>query len=277
MQSYLRFPFFKTKAVTLSYDDAVVQDQRLISIMNKYGLKGTFNVNGGVLDWEKNKSKYRMAKDEAIEVFKDCGMEIAMHGKDHVFLDKVSGADTIKEFYEDKMILEDVFGTMMRGGAYAYGRYPDQAIEVLKMLGIKYFRTTKSTFDFNLPSDWLRLEPTCHHKAKNLFELVDKFLAEKPDSKLDAKPMLFYLWGHSYEFDMDNNWEIIEEFAKKVSSAEDVYHATNIEIYDYVKAYESLEYSLDGKKIMNRTATDVYLYYNREYVLAKAGCITEIE
>ena len=35
----------KTKVLTLSYDDGVVQDIRLIEIMNRYGLKGTFNIN----------------------------------------------------------------------------------------------------------------------------------------------------------------------------------------------------------------------------------------
>lgn len=38
----------KTKVLTLSYDDGVVQDIRLIEIMNKYGLKGTFNINSGM-------------------------------------------------------------------------------------------------------------------------------------------------------------------------------------------------------------------------------------
>ena len=37
----------KIKVLTLSYDDGVVQDIRLIKIMNKHGLKGTFNINSG--------------------------------------------------------------------------------------------------------------------------------------------------------------------------------------------------------------------------------------
>ena len=39
----------KMKAVTFSYDDGVTQDQRLISLFNKYGLKATFNLNSGLL------------------------------------------------------------------------------------------------------------------------------------------------------------------------------------------------------------------------------------
>ena len=37
------------KAVTFSFDDGNVDDIRLISILNKYGLKGTFNLNSGKL------------------------------------------------------------------------------------------------------------------------------------------------------------------------------------------------------------------------------------
>ena len=36
------------KALTFSYDDGVTQDKRLIKILNKYGLKCTFNINSGL-------------------------------------------------------------------------------------------------------------------------------------------------------------------------------------------------------------------------------------
>ena len=39
----------KKKAITFSYDDGVTQDERLISLFNKYGLKCTFNLNSGFL------------------------------------------------------------------------------------------------------------------------------------------------------------------------------------------------------------------------------------
>ena len=51
-KAYIRFPGFRRKAVTLSYDDGVRQDKRLISIMQKHGLKGTFNINSGMFEDE---------------------------------------------------------------------------------------------------------------------------------------------------------------------------------------------------------------------------------
>ena len=39
----------KFKAVTFSFDDGVSQDKRLIDLFDKYGLKGTFNLNSNLL------------------------------------------------------------------------------------------------------------------------------------------------------------------------------------------------------------------------------------
>lgn len=39
----------KNKALTLSFDDGVTQDIRLIEILDKYNLKGTFNINSSLL------------------------------------------------------------------------------------------------------------------------------------------------------------------------------------------------------------------------------------
>ena len=90
-------------------------------------------------------------------------------------------------------------------------------------------------------------------------------------------PRLFYLWGHSYEFHNDNNWEVLENFAKKVANREDVWYCTNVEVYDYVKAFERLEFSVDGKIIVNHSDKDIYLRYHGQNVLVKACGVTKIK
>ena len=46
------------KYVTFSFDDGVTQDKRLIELLNKYGLKATFNLNSSLFGlkggWEFN-------------------------------------------------------------------------------------------------------------------------------------------------------------------------------------------------------------------------------
>jgi hypothetical protein len=113
--------------------------------------------------------------------------------------------------------------------------------------------------------------------AENLFELLDEFLAPPKKTFLRTGPRLFYLWGHSYEFDDNNDWDRIEKFLEKIGNREDIYYATNIEIYRYIKAYEALVFGVDMKSVYNPTAIDVYLDVWGKQVIAKAGEVTVIE
>ncbi len=78
---------------------------------------------------------------------------------------------------------------------------------------IDYSRTIVENEDFTLPNDFLQWHSTCRHANPRLMEITKRFL-EKEDGELD----LFYIWGHSYEFEVNNNWEVIEEFAEMVSN-----------------------------------------------------------
>ncbi|MBE7083478.1 MAG: polysaccharide deacetylase [Clostridiales bacterium] len=270
MYKYLRFPDWKDKAVTLSYDDGAKDDMRLIEIMQKYGLKGTFNICS---DRQLNDTENRTP----IEFYLNSGMEIAMHGEKHLWVKNLTGAQIIKEFYQDKLSLENMSNKIIRGGAYAYGCFNEQAIEVLKLLGVSYFRGTKETLAFDMPTDWLQWGLTCRHKNEQLFELLDKFLEDRPNLVVyNQNPRLFYLMGHSWEFSKDDNWELIEKFGEILSKRKDVYHATNIEIFDYVSAYENLIFSTAGDKVLNTSSIDVYLKIDDKNILAKANSTTKI-
>ena len=266
---FVRFPGGKVKAVTLSYDDGVEQDIRLIKIMKENGLKGTFNLSSGLYakegtNYEAGTIHRRMTRQQAIDVYQNSGMEIAVHGLTHPFLEHLSPSTCTYEVLQDRINLETEYGTIIRGMAYPYGSYSDSVVDCLKHCGIAYSRTTKSTESFGIPTDWLRMPATCHHNNLHLMELAKKFVE---DSR-DRTPMLFYLWGHSYEFERDDNWEVIEEFAEYIGKREDIWYATNIEIYDYMKAFGQLIFSADGRQAWNPTAIDLYLKYNgRNYCI----------
>lgn len=271
----MRFPGGKPKALTLSYDDGVEQDIQLINIMNQYGLKGTFNLNSGC--YAKEGTTYpqgtihrRMSKDIVTKVYSESGQEVAVHGLTHPFLEQLPPNICSKEICEDRANLEEQFDTMIRGMAYPFGTYSDAVVDTLKYNGIAYARTVISSGTFWLPKDWLRLEATCHHKDQRLEELTKKFVEETPGHA----PWLFYLWGHSYEFEVDNNWYVIENFAKTISGKDDIWYATNIDVYDYVKAYEQLHFNNAMTKVFNPTATDLYFVYNGKEVMVPGG--TEI-
>ena len=88
--------------------------------------------------------------------------------------------------------------------------------------------------------------------------------------------MMFYVMGHSYEFDKSNNWDMIEKFAELIGGHEDIWYATNIEICDYVNAYNSVRYNLAATIAENPTATDVWICKNGKNHKLPAGNITQI-
>ena len=262
-RTFLRFPGFKIKAVTLSYDDGVRQDKRLISIMQKYGIKGTFNINSGLFSQELSaEEKGRMTKDEAVELYANSGMEVAIHGFKHLSLGEVDSALATDDVIKDRKELESIFGTIIKGMAYANGSYSDSVCEILKCCGVNYSRTVVTTENFRIPENWLKWETTCHHNNPKLMELAKSFVEFQEDGyRWRNWPRLFYLWGHSYEFDTNNNWQVIEEFCKYIGNREDIWYATNGEIYSYVKAFDSLEYSADGTMVHNPSGITVYICF----------------
>lgn len=268
---YMRLKDNKTKVVTLSYDDGVVQDIRLMKIMNKYGLKGTFNINTGTYlqeDTVREKFEGRMKRSEAVELYKNSGHEVAVHTLTHPFLEKLSSVEMITEIIEDRKNIERDYGTVARGMAYPFGTYSDEVIRVIKDCGICYSRTVHPTHNFDFPQNWLKLNPTCHHNDERLMELAKSFVNEQT---IYNHCIMFYLWGHSYEFDDNDNWEVIEEFAKFMGGRDDIWYATNIEIYDYVKAYNSLQVSVDKTIVHNPSAIDVWFAENDKVFKVKAG------
>ena len=258
--NFLLFPGFRKKAVTLSYDDGVRQDKKLIDIMLKNGLKGTFNINSGIFETEvSDTTKGRMTAEEARTLYKSSGMEVAVHGYKHLSLAHVVLPVANNEVLTDRKELENLFGEVIQGMAYSFGQYNDEIIDLLKKCGIKYSRTTVSTENFDLPKDWLCLPATCHHNNPKLMELAKEFIEKEYNPyTVASKPMLFYLWGHSYEFDRDDNWQVIEKFAEYIGNREDVWYATNGEIYEYVNNFNSLQFSIDGSIVYNPSAQTIY-------------------
>ena len=273
INEFLRFPGGKAKCLTLSYDDGVQQDQQLCDLMETYGIAGTFNINSGSYSPEgkvfpEGEAHRRMTQAEAQALYSRSPLfEVATHAYTHPRLQHLQPVHIIHQIYEDRKSIEQLYGGICRGHAYPFGTYTQQVMDCLRDCGIVYARTVQSTEKFAQPEDFLQWHPTCHHNNPRLMELADKFLS---DERLTA-PRLFYLWGHTYEFEEDNNWQVIEDFFKKVGGREDVWYATNIQYYDYIQAYNQLSWSLEGDRIYNPTATDVWVKLGKETYCIPAG------
>lgn len=256
----LVFPNGKAKAFTLSYDDGTIHDRRMLDIVNKYGVRGTFNLNSGFLGVEDIKEgplgtfdQSKISAEEITSLYE--GHEVAGHGLYHASPTDVGTSAFMYETIEDKAALEKIIGKLVRGYAYPFGNFNDKAKDILHYAGYHYARTVEVTHNFALPHDFLAWNATCHHNDPQLMELAEAFCK---DDFMARNKYLFYVWGHSYEFALDNSWNKIEELCKYMHEhGENIWFATNIEIYDYVTAYRNLEYSAEGNMIYNPSGTEV--------------------
>lgn len=221
----------KNKALTFSYDDGISQDIRLVEIFNKYGMKCTFNLNSGIMNENGNFQigdvpVTRLTEDLLPEVYK--GHEIAVHTLTHPSLTELSDDEIRREIMQDKLNLERIFNTEICGMAYPYGTFNDKVIKIAEECGIKYSRTVFDAESFAPQNNLMEFMATCHHKNERLWQLLESFLSYEGN-----EPAIFCLWGHSYEFDLDNNWERIEEFCRRAGGHDDIFYGTNSEVLLY--------------------------------------------
>lgn len=212
----------KMKAVTFSYDDGVAQDKRLIALFNKYGLKGTFNLNSELFG-----RGNRIPAHEIRETY--AGHEIAVHTLTHPTLTHCSEAEIIRQVALDRANLSEIAGYEVVGMAYPGGgvNYNHDVAEIIRRnTAIQYARTTVCSVNCDLQSNLLEFLPsTKHTDFYELFTVAREFLELQP-----TEPKLFYIWGHSYELDFEDNWTRFENFCKLIANRDDIFYGTNKEV-----------------------------------------------
>lgn len=223
------------KKLTFSYDDGVTQDRRLIELFNKYNVKATFNLNSGLLGRsgelvrEGKTVSHNKNKPEDIKYIYD-GHEIAAHTLTHPLLTALSDEEVIRQVEEDRLKLSDLAGYEVVGMAYPGGKpnYDERCAKLIAQnTGVLYARTTVSSYNFDKQRDLYVFRPTVYHHGEwdKLFELGEQFIRAEA-----SKPQIFYVWGHSYEFDIHDTWDKFEEFLKLISGKKDVFYGANKEV-----------------------------------------------
>lgn len=232
-RSYLMKNFNgKNKAVTFSFDDGVTQDKRLIELLNKYGLKCTFNLNSSLLGLEggleRNGHSVRHDKNPAnkiAEIYQ--GHEVAVHTLTHPNLTQLDEDTIVWQVEEDRKTLSRLVGYDVSCMAYPCGgvNCDDRVAKIVKeKTGVRFARTLVSSYAFDIPENLCKFDPTVYYIEKDkLFSLAEKFIHLKTD-----KPQVFYIWGHSYEMDAEYiTWREFEEFCKLISRRDDIFYGTN--------------------------------------------------
>jgi len=255
MPILMRFEDGKSRALTLSFDDGVIQDKRTVEILNNHNLKATFFLNSGSILSDNSEPSNHLNATEINHFYS--GHEVASHGVTHAFLGSIPTPSAVGEVYNDRRALEDLSGSIVRGFAYPSGSMNESTSEILRNCGIYYARTNISSYEFNIPDDWYRWDITCRFSDPELMQYTDSFLKTTSDYKYRPS-RLFYVFCHSYEFDNGDTWHILEDFAEKIGDHKDIWYATNIDFYNYCKAFENLQISADERIIYNHSAIPVW-------------------
>lgn len=284
LKIYKAFPGGKHKVLTMSYDDGKLDDERLVSIFNKYGIRGTFNLNSGLVN-----DGIRINPSRWPELYE--GHEVATHSVIHPTIDRCPNVEIIQEFLEDRKFLENVMHYPIVGHAYPNGSYSPRVAQIMKDVGIKYGRIVGDYFadvhsiklansttaipvvgdvdGFALPQDFFAWKPTCHHNH-DLLGFGEHFLSLKKKQYL----YMMYVWGHSYEFTRDNNWEFMERFCEMMSGQDDIWYATNIEIVNYMEVYDRLVFAADLNFVYNPSASSAWIVVNDNNIVEIPGGAT---
>jgi peptidoglycan/xylan/chitin deacetylase (PgdA/CDA1 family) len=242
------------KFFTISFDDGLEQDKRLIELMKKYGLQGTFNLNGGLfgikrlvarvgdigfMDFPETAKirrklfKYavqqRIPEDEIRQVYQ--GFEVASHAFKHEPLALLKADRVTESLDRDVATLEKIVGYPIKGHAYPGGMSSATTEACLREKGFLYGREAFSSSTFAFPENPYHYRPTCSHAGKNTLELMEQFIAAKPE----VDDLLLMMWGHGYELDYGterNSWQHIESIFEKIAGRQDIVYCTNVQAFE---------------------------------------------
>jgi peptidoglycan-N-acetylglucosamine deacetylase len=250
----IQHPSTYKKYFTLSFDDGLEQDKKIIQILKQYGIQSTFNLNAGLFGTKNrvahiaeigfaeftedsnsllglfsSSEHYRIPADEVAQVYE--GFEIASHGYKHEALASIPEDQMDESIRMDIEALSKLAGYPIVGHAYPGGSTSDKVIACLKKYGAIYAREVLSTGTFSFPVDPFKYRATSLVWDRSLFDQADQFIA----AEAQTDDLLFSIWGHGYELDFGTelaSWERFEKFCEKIAGRKDIVYCTNKEAFE---------------------------------------------
>ncbi len=235
------YPYGKKKAFNVTYDDGVLQDVKFVNLLNKYHLKGTFNLNSGLMEngfeWthECGMVIKRLKADAVVELYE--GHEVASHTLMHPYMEELTKEELIYQLATDKANLEKIFGREIKGFAVPFIYYSKLIEECVKECGFEYGRISEESLSFCPQNDFYNLKATIFHCDGKLEDLTKQFV------KTDEEMAVFQIVGHSYDLDVEGKWDMMEGIFKMISEQSDILPMTTIELVDYLKAMDKATYT----------------------------------
>ena len=230
------FPGGKAKAFNVIYDDGVLQDVRFVTLLNQYGLKGTFNLNSDLMEnefeWthESGRIIKRLSKEKAVSLYQ--GHEIACHTLTHPYMNDLSESEILYELQADKANLEKLFDRVVKGFAVPFDYYSERIENCVRQSGFSYARISQESRSFAPQTDYFNWKATVFHTDSELENLTRQFI------ETDRELAIFQIVGHSYDLDVEDMWDRIENVFRMIVAHDDILPMTTIEIVEYLRSLQ---------------------------------------
>ena len=199
------------KIFLLSFDDGTIWDKRFVELLNQYGMKATFNLNSGLEDfvWQyEDRFPIRRQKlSETLEQYR--GHEIASHTMTHPWLNSLTPPQLAREVGEDCEALKEIFGLSEIGFGVPFTACGEREIRIIRKF-VKYIRLSAFSESFALPKDPYHIPIHGLYNDPDIRERIAAF------AECNLPVALFVMAGHSYEFEVLDHWEYIENLLKYI-------------------------------------------------------------
>ncbi len=237
------YPNGHRKAFNITYDDGVLQDIRFVELLNKYQLKGTFNLNSQLIREEFAWTHpcgleiKRLPAEVVVPLYQ--GHEVASHTLTHPYMYELSEDGLMYQMGQDKENLEQLFGREVLGFAVPFDYYDERIAQCARRCGFVYARTSEERYSYAPPEDYFYWAAGTYHVMPGFQAFVDGFF------ETDEELALCQIVGHSYDLDTEHMWEQMETILQRVAQDPDVISMTNLELVWYLQAMRSAHISED--------------------------------
>ena len=200
------------KYFLLSFDDGTIYDRRFVELLNRYRMKGTFNLNSGLEDfvwyYEDRFPVRRQILSEVGDLYR--GHEIASHSLHHHWLNTLTPPQISREIGEDCERLKKCFGLEEIGFGVPFTACGEREIRIIRKL-TRYIRLSEFAESYELPQDPYHIPIHGLYNDADIREKIAAFAESDPEDSL------FVMAGHSYELEVLDHWEYMEDLLRFIA------------------------------------------------------------
>lgn len=200
------------KYFLLSFDDGTIYDRNFVELLNRYNIKGTFNLNSGLENfvwyYEDQFPIRRQILSETLQQYR--GHEIASHSLHHHWLNTLTPPQISREIGEDCETLKKLFGLEEIGFGVPFTACGEREIRIIRKY-VRYIRLSEFSDTFSLPKDPYHIPIHGLYNDADIREKIARF------AECGLEDALFVMAGHAYELEVLNHWGYMEDLLKYIS------------------------------------------------------------